>query len=89
MKASFYSGKHQGRLTASGEKYDSTKMTAASNKFPLKTEVVVCKDTHCIIVKVNDRINPKYSDRIDLSKEAFKKLANTKAGIIQVMVQEL
>src|SRR5690606_7626206 len=55
--ASYYHSKFQGRSTASGEKYDSEKMTAAHNRLPFGTLIKVTnlRNKRTVIVKVNDR----------------------------------
>ena len=40
-KASFYADKFEGRLTASGEKFKQSKLTAAHNTLPFGTKVKV------------------------------------------------
>lgn len=83
--ASFYHDKYHGRKTASGVKFDQNKKTAASNNYPLGTIVKVTNPNNgkTTIVKINDRMHPKYSHRIDLSKSAFKDLAPLKQGVIK------
>lgn len=90
--ASYYHDKYHGRKTASGEIFDQNKKTAASNNYPLGTMVRVTNTNNgkTVIVKINDRMHPNYSHRIDLSKRAFKDLASLNKGIIkQVQVEKL
>lgn len=87
--ASFYHNKFQGRKTADGSNFDQNKFTAASNQFPLGTHLKVTHQNKSVEVKVSDRISKKYSSRIDLSKAAFKELAHTDQGLIEVEIQKL
>lgn len=87
--ASWYGGKFQGRTTANGSVFDTSKMTAAYNQVPLGTILKVCnvsRDT-CIKVKVNDRTHKRFSERIDLSKGAFKRLGDIEEGLIEVNIE--
>jgi rare lipoprotein A len=89
--ASYYSSKFQGRRTASGEKYDSAKMTAAHNRLPLGTRVRVTNlyNHRSVIVRVNDRLAYKNKRLIDLSRAAAVKLGYIKRGIAKVKVEVL
>ena len=91
--ASFYHQKFQGRRTANGEKFDQNKLTAANNKLPLGTEVKVTrikdKDTFSVEVIINDRTHKKYSERIDLSRAAAKKLHLLADGVAPVTIEVL
>ena len=55
--ASFYSGKFNGRRTASGEIYSQNKRTCACNVLPLGTWIKVTnvKNGKSVEVKINDR----------------------------------
>lgn len=89
--ASFYHNKFQNRRTSSGERFDQNKLTAASNILPLGTRVKVSRiieeETLSVEVKINDRMHPKFSHRIDLSKKAAQKLKIL--GIAPVTIQVL
>ncbi len=87
--ASFYANKFQGRKTASGEIFDQSKMTAASNKVPLGTWVRVTnlKNGKEVVVKINDRMHKKMKRVIDLSYSSAKKLGFIKSGITKVKMQ--
>ncbi len=89
--ASFYANKFQGRKTASGEIFDQSKMTAASNKVPLGTWVRVTnlKNGKDVVVKINDRMHKKMKRVIDLSYSSAKKLGFIKSGITKVKMQIL
>lgn len=80
--ASYYSNKFNGRRTASGERFDNKKLTAAHRKFAFGTKVRVTnlRNGRSIIVKINDRGPHVRSREIDLSRRAFMYLASNKAG---------
>ncbi|HZB91970.1 MAG TPA: septal ring lytic transglycosylase RlpA family protein [Stellaceae bacterium] len=81
----------QGRLTASGERFDPRKLTAAHRTLPLDTKVKVTnlENGKSVEVKVNDR-GPYISGRVlDLSSEAAKKLGMTKEGLALVRIEVL
>lgn len=79
-EASFYGDGFQGRRTASGERFDQAKPTAASKDLPLGTraEVTHLETGRSVEVTVNDR-GPYVEGRIiDLSKQAAKAVGLTK-----------
>jgi rare lipoprotein A len=85
-EASFYGGKFQGRRTASGEKFDKNKLTAAHKTLPFNTKIEVknLKNGKTVIVKINDRM-PKSNKRIiDLSEAAARQLDMIKSGVAKV-----
>ncbi len=84
--ASYYADKFRGRLTACGEAYDPSKMTAAHPKLPFGTLVrVVRKSTgESVVVRINDR-GPFVKGRvIDLSKAAAQEIGLIGAGLARV-----
>jgi len=85
--ASFYGKGFQGRKSASGERFDHRKMTAASNRFPLGTWLAVRRldSDLCVVVKVNDRMHAKHRVRIiDLSRGAAERIKMISAGLALV-----
>jgi len=89
--ASWYGGWHQGRLTASGERFDAHKLTAAHRTLPLDTKVKVTnlENGKSVEVKVNDR-GPYVAGRVlDLSTQAAKQLGMEKEGLALVRIQVL
>lgn len=74
LRATCYHSKYHNRRTASGVKYDSTKMTAAHKTLPLGTKVLVENPSNGrrVFVVINDRL-PR-SGVIDLSKAAADSL---------------
>ena len=89
--ASWYGNQHQGRLTASGERFDQHKLTAAHRTLPLDTKVKVTnlENGKSIEVKVNDR-GPYIPGRVlDLSTQAAKLLGMEKEGLALVRIEIL
>ena len=89
--ASYYSDKFEGKTTASGEVYSSSKMTAAHRSLPFGTRVKVTNSANdrSVIVIVNDR-GPFVKDRIiDLSKGAAVKLGYIEEGVAKVKIDIL
>lgn len=91
-KASYYANSLHGRKTASGQRYDKNKLTAAHRTLPLGTRVKVTnlKTKKWVIVTVNDRgpYSKKYI--IDLSYRAAKHLGMTSGkGNARVRIEEL
>ncbi len=87
-KASFYADKFEGRMTASGEKYKHSKLTAAHKTLPFGTRVRVTNISNGNVVEVivNDR-GPYAEGRIiDLSKSAAEKLGFVALGLTEVRV---
>jgi rare lipoprotein A len=89
--ASWYGLQHQGRLTASGQRFDEDKLTAAHRTLPLDTRVKVTnlENGRAVEVKVNDR-GPYISGRVlDLSTRAAKELGMQKEGLALVRIEIL
>jgi len=85
--ASWYGGVFNGRITASGERYDMYAMTACHPTLPFGSLVRVINHTNkrSVIVKITDRGDLVDEGRIiDLSYGAAQKLAMTKAGLAKV-----
>jgi rare lipoprotein A len=86
--ASFYD-KSAGEVTASGEKLDPAKLTAASRTLPLgtKAKVTNLETGRSVTVTVNDR-GPYVDGRIiDVTPKAAKHLGMTEDGVAPVKVQ--
>jgi rare lipoprotein A len=89
--ASYYGAKHQGKRTASGERFDKNSLTAAHRQLPFGTRVKVTnlKNDKSCVVRINDR-GPHIRGRlIDLSHEAAEQLGMIKSGTARVRVQAL
>jgi rare lipoprotein A len=89
--ASYYADKFEGRKTASGEIYYGKKLSAACNILPLGTLIRVTnlRNKKKVIVKVNDRLHPKNTRIVDMSKSAAELLGYTKRGLTEVRVEVL
>jgi len=88
-KGSFYADKFQGRSTASGEKFDQHKMTAAHRTLPFGTKVKVTNlaNGRSVNVTINDR-GPFAPGRIiDVSKKAARKLGMVDAGVASLEIK--
>lgn len=96
-KASWYGEDHRGRLMANGHPFDPDKLTAASWFYPLGARLLVTSrtphSTKQVIVTVTDRGPAKRLVRhgriIDLTHEAFRRLANPDLGLIAVEVRPI
>ena len=89
--ASYYAEKFNGRPTANGEIYDGKKLTAACNTLPLGTWIRVTNlsNNRSVIVKTNDRLHPRMTRIVDLSRSAAEKLGFIKKGLTKVKVEVL
>jgi rare lipoprotein A len=90
-KAAWYGGRFHGRKTASGERFDKGKLTAAHRKLPFGTMVRVVNELNGaeVTVRINDR-GPYGKGRIiDVSEAAAKKLDMLDRGVVPVTVEVL
>ncbi len=88
-KASYYADKFEGHLTASGEKYKHSRLTAAHKTLPFGTRVRVTnlENNKTVEVVVNDR-GPYVEGRvIDLSKSAAESLGFVSQGLTEVSLE--
>ena len=83
--AAFYDANYKG-TTASGERYDPNKFTAAHKTLPFGTHLRVtdAKTGRSVVVVVNDRGPFNKGRMIDLSLAAAKSLRMTGRGLIKV-----
>jgi rare lipoprotein A len=89
--ASWYGREHQGRLTASGRRFDRRKLTAAHNTLPFHTKAKVTnlENGKSVEVTINDR-GPGVRGRvIDLSERAALRLGMKQAGLARVKIEPL
>jgi rare lipoprotein A len=89
--ASWYGGKFQGRLTSSGEVFDTNLLTAAHKSLPFGTVVKVTNlaNGQSTVVKVNDR-GPFVEGRIiDLSRAAAEQIDMVGTGTARVTIEVL
>jgi len=90
-RASWYGPRFAGRRTASGERFDPRKLTAAHKTLPLGTRVRVTNlhNGRSVLVRINDR-GPYVGGRvIDLSQAAARQLGMLRRGVASVIVQPL
>lgn len=89
--ASWYGDAFHGRLTANGEIYDMTHLTAAHPTMPLPSYARVTNRNNgsSVIVRVNDRGPFAHGRIIDLSRRAAELLDYTHQGVARVDVEYL
>ena len=92
--ATYYAQKFEGCLTATGEIFHHSKLTAASNVFALNTWVKVTNllTGSSIIVRINDRMHPRMTKEgrvLDLTMAAAKQLHIVKRGVAKVKIEPL
>ena len=87
--ASWYGDAFHGRLTANGEVYDMTHLSAAHPTMPLPSyaRVTNVKNGSSVIVRVNDRGPFARGRIIDLSKRAADMLDYSHTGVAKVKVE--
>lgn len=80
--ARYYAPRFNGRKTASGEIYNSKKLTAAHPTLPLGTFVRVTNlsNNKSVTVRINDRCRKQEEGFIDASREASRQLDFIKRG---------
>jgi rare lipoprotein A len=89
--ASYYADAHQGRLTASGERFDMHALTAAHRTLPFgsRVEVTNLENGRSVVVRINDR-GPFVEGRvIDLSQAAARELRFLGRGTTRVRLEVL
>ncbi|MEN0040106.1 MAG: septal ring lytic transglycosylase RlpA family protein [Pseudomonadota bacterium] len=80
-----------GNMTASGERMNSSKMTAAHRKLPFGTKIKVTNmhNKRSVVVRINDR-GPFAKGRIlDVSKAAARKLGFVSRGHARVRIERV
>lgn len=84
--ASWYGGKFNGRKTASGERFDSKRLTAAHRTLRFGTCVLVqnVENGKSVKVRINDRGPFTRGRIIDLSEAAAKRLDFVSEGVARV-----
>jgi rare lipoprotein A len=87
-RASYYGQIFDGRRTASGERYDPERMTAAHPSLPFGTWVRVTRhDGRWVEVRVNDRCGCGGGRIVDLSRAAARRLDMIRAGTVAVRLE--
>ena len=82
LKTSFYK---RGKITASGEKFNPSKNTAASNRYKFGTILQLSYNGKTTNVCINDTgWFGKYNRDLDVSQGVAKKLNFTKSGVVKV-----
>ncbi len=86
----WYGKEQQGGPTASGERFDRFKMTAAHRTLPIGTHVRVTnqKNGKSVEVRINDR-GPYGRAIIDVSEAAARQLGMIDAGVVPVTIEVL
>jgi rare lipoprotein A len=88
-EASWYGAQHQGKPTASGEKFDQARLTAAHRSLPFGTKIKVTNlgNGKTVEVEINDR-GPFVENRIiDLSHAAARALDMKESGTATVRLE--
>ncbi|PKH38384.1 hypothetical protein BI292_24235 [Pseudomonas sp. 43NM1] len=89
--ASYYGARHQGKRTASGERFNKNSLTAAHRQLPFGTRVKITNlnnDKSCV-VRINDRGPHSRGRLIDVSHAAAERLGMLRSGTAKVRVQAL
>jgi peptidoglycan lytic transglycosylase len=88
-KASWYGPEHQGKKTASGQRFDQQQLTAAHRTLPLGTRAKVTnlETGQAVHVTINDRGPHARGRIIDLSQAAAQKIGLKKDGTARVRVE--
>lgn len=89
--ASYYGARHQGKRTASGERFDSSSLTAAHRQLPFGTRVQVTNlaNDKKVVVRINDRGPHTRGRLIDVSRAAAEQLGMLRTGTAKVRVQAM
>lgn len=89
--ATWYGTVFNGRLTASGERFDMNAMTACHPTLPFGSlvKVVNLKNRRSVVVRITDRGDLNEGRIIDLSFAAADKLAMTQTGVAPVVLEVL
>ena len=88
-KASYYAMSLKRNRTASGERYDPNKLTAAHPTLPFGTKVLVTNiyNGNSVVVRINDRGPHVKSRIIDLSYAAAQQLEMIRTGVADVTIE--
>jgi rare lipoprotein A len=89
--ASWYGPGHHGRPTASGERFDMNRMTAAHPVLPMQVclRVSNVENDRVVVVRVNDRGPFKDGRVVDLSQAAARALGMLPRGTARVRLATL
>ena len=89
--ASYYGREHHGRRTASGERFDAGRLTAAHRTLPFGTRVRVTNldNGRKVVVTVTDRGPFRRHRVIDVSRRAVEDLGFLREGTARVRLEVL
>ncbi len=90
-RASYYHSRFHGSRTASGERYDETRLTAAHRTLPFGTRVRVTNldNGRSVVVTIVDRGPFTRGRVIDVSRRAARKLGFLRDGTARVTLEVL
>lgn len=90
-EAAYYAARFDGRRTASGERFDSKRLTAAHRSLPMGSRVQVTNESNgrTVTVRINDRGPYTRGRIIDLSRAAAARLDMIRSGIAPVTLRIL
>ncbi|MBV8772040.1 MAG: septal ring lytic transglycosylase RlpA family protein, partial [Deltaproteobacteria bacterium] len=88
VTASWYGPGYDGRRTASGERFDPNRLTAASKTLPLGSVVRVTnlENGRSVNVEVNDRGPRLWNRSLDLSPAAAQKIGLSDRGVARLKI---
>lgn len=89
--ASWYGKRFHNKKTASGERYNMNKMTAAhpTLEFGTRVRVTNLSNRRSVVVRINDRGPKSKKNIIDVSRKAAGKLGFRRKGKARVRVEQL
>ena len=87
--AAWYGSRFNGRKTASGQRFNSSALTAAHPSLPFGSRVKVTntKNNRSVVVVINDRCPTSPGRIIDMSQAAAKRLGFTRSGLTDVKLE--
>jgi len=87
--ASWYGLDHQGLLTASGERFDRNKLTAAHPSLPLGTLLRITNPANGrqVLVRINDRGPFRRGRMLDISETAARRLGMLGRGLAWLQIE--
>ena len=87
--AAWYGSRFNGRKTASGQRFNSSALTAAHPSLPFGSRVKVTntKNNRSVVVVINDRGPTSPGRIIDVSQAAAKRLGFTRSGLTDVKLE--
>ncbi|MEO6831784.1 MAG: septal ring lytic transglycosylase RlpA family protein [Chitinophagaceae bacterium] len=87
--ASYYHPKFDGRKTATGDVFQNSRFTAASNELRLNTFIKVTnlKNGRVVYVRVNDRMAPSNKRLLDMTEAAAEALDYRDQGLANVKLE--